>query len=149
MDALKQSIGLKRLSFKSKYKGAFSNEDWGSMYQSLTRRPSLEIPLLWAVGSDEDIKTFRTQCLLNMVKIDKVIQYIDVFNAHCEVDGQLFALEIEPRLEINRHWHILQAAATTPDESRKQEAVEAMSAVYNNTSFLWMLVVDNVDVLLY
>lgn len=154
MRALGKNNGLKSLTVSFLQDVPFSDEDWSSMCHSLTKHPSLEslsIQFMFQVEATEPTKTFRVQRLLEMLKGNLVIWNISVItNLFAQVDWQLFTMEIKPRLEINRHRHILQDVKETPIASRKAAAVEAMSTLnYENTSLRWMLVLDNADVLFY
>jgi len=143
--ALAEDKGLESLSF---CKVPFSDQNWSTMCQSLSRHPRLkQLQMLYFSSETEawsaTTKTSRTQQLVDMLQVNTDLCFLR-WDAG-QRDERLFQDEIPPRPFINNHRPYLQAIRKTPDEWRRQLVGQALAKVNENPTIQWMLLKQNVN----
>lgn len=93
---------------------------------------------------DAETATTRTQCVVDMLRVNKVLQTIE--STPAEWDSQLLKHEIKPRLEINRYRPRIRAVAKDESSCRPQLLGRAFHAVGDDTTLLFMFLRDNTDI---
>jgi hypothetical protein len=151
LQALAENIGIEKLDLSYL---SINDESWDVMCQSLANHPATEyIRVDWhnehsrppssTLVMPEAKKTYRTQCLVEMLKVNTVVKEIDCLPD--DRDQSIWRNEIVPRLEINKFRPRIGAVKKIQGTSRAPSFGRALHTVNDNDTFLYMMVNGNVD----
>jgi hypothetical protein len=152
--ALAKNLGIKALILA---RIQITDEGWYVMCQSVANHPAIESLSLHKTASrsrptndtylvmSEAEKTYRTQCLVEMLKVNTVVKEIDCLPD--ERDESIWRNEIVPRLEINKFRPRIGTVKKIQGTSRAPLFGRALHTVNDNDTFLYMMVNGNVDLL--
>ena len=154
LQALAENLGIEDLDIDHT---TITDEGWCIMCQSLATHPALQHLSLCDTSShdagswgyrgllnmSETRKTHRTQCLVEMLKVNTVVKHIHMRDA--EYDETIWRDEIIPRLEMNELQSRIVAVKKTQGTLRAPLFGRALHTIPDNNTFLFMMVKGNID----
>jgi hypothetical protein len=149
--ALRENKGLKELNLECNEN--VNDETWGAICDSLKAHPTLEVLNLCSnVELDPPITPpppvvikARIQALLDMLKVNMLIQAIDL-DAHYQ-NHELYQESVEPYLDTNRFRpRLLAIQQTRPIAYRAKVLERELLAVRTDPNRFWMLLSGNAEV---
>ena len=152
--ALGENPGLVELVLSG---NQIKDESWSIMCQSLANHPALETLGLCSTASHDDTsislgfeqhmsnvrKTHRTKSLVEMMKVNTVIKYIQLYDR--DHDTRIWEDEIQPRLKINKHRPRIAAVQMAGTSLRAPLLVEELRAVDSNLNLVYSFLRGNMD----
>ena len=152
LQALAENLCIEELNLEAT---GITDEGWTIMCQSLANHPALDCLHLMCTATfgidsswrllllSEARKSHRTQCLVEMLKVNTIVKHIHMIDA--EYDETIWRDEIIPRLEMNRLRPRIVAVKKTQGTLRAPLFGRALHTIRDNNTFLFMMAKGNVD----